>query len=165
MGTFSKNVILNGDKSLIPTIAGEIERDFMEEGYEVMVDELKSGSFDISITKGGSFKAVLGMRTALKINLIPLTNGINLKADVGIWGQQAVPFAISMLLFWPVILTQIWGLVKQAKLDDKTVEIAERVIRMNSEALANKSVAKFCRKCGAKIDHNAKFCPSCGEPL
>lgn len=174
MGTFNKHVLLQGDPAIIPAIANEIEREFVGEGFEVKKQSLFSGGVDISITKGGIFKAVLGMKTALKITMTPQGNSIIFDANVGIWGQQTIPTIISMLFFWPVLITQIWGMVNQAKMDDKALEIAYRVINTNgnqyqqssmSQAMSSGSV-KYCNNCGAKIENpNAKFCTNCGNPL
>jgi hypothetical protein len=57
---------------------------------------------------------------------------IAFEAGVGIFGQQAIPTIISMFFFWPVLLTQIWGLIQQSNLDDKAAEIVEKVIASNS---------------------------------
>lgn len=64
MGTFNTKKILYGSSSLIPTIAQRIQEEFLNDGYEVVADSLSSGGYDISITKGGIFKAVLGMKSA-----------------------------------------------------------------------------------------------------
>ena len=122
MATFSTKKILYASSSLIPTIADRIREEFQNDGYEVAMDALSSGGYDISITKGGIFKAVLGMKTALKVTLLPQDNNIHFEAGVGIWGQQAIPTVISMLFFWPVLITQIWGMVEQSKLDDKALD-------------------------------------------
>ena len=71
MGTFNTQKMLYGASSLIPEIASRIQLDFQAEGYEVAVTSMSSGAYDISITKGGVFKAVIGMKTALKVNLQP----------------------------------------------------------------------------------------------
>lgn len=169
MGTFSTKKILYGSTSLISTIANRIQEEFQNEDYEVTMDALSSGGYDISITKGGVFKAVLGMKTALKVTLLPQGSNINFEAGVGIWGQQAIPTVISMLFFWPVLITQIWGMVEQAKLDDKALEIAQDVIMMNSNsgALPTAGVTgnKFCTSCGTQNAEFAKFCCGCGKPL
>lgn len=169
MGTFNTKKILYGSSSLIPTIAQRIQEEFLNDGYEVVTDPLSSGGYDISITKGGIFKAVLGMKSALKVTLIPSGNNINFEAGVGIWGQQAIPTVISMLFFWPVLVTQIWGMVNQSKLDDRALEIAYEVINMNSAMGENvntsSQVNKFCTNCGAKYSVNAKYCSECGTPL
>ena len=168
MGTFSTKKILYGSTSLIPTIANRIQEEFQRDGYEVAMDALSSGGYDISITKGGLFKAVLGMKTALKVTLLPQGSSIHFEAGVGIWGQQALPTVISMLFFWPVLLTQIWGMVEQSKLDDKALEIAKDVIYMNSNSgatSAGPSGSKFCTNCGTQNGESANFCSGCGRPL
>ena len=114
--------------SLIPLIAQRITEEFETDGYEVNAIALGSGGYDISIRKGGFFKSVLGMKTALKVSLLPRNGNIYFEAGVGIFGQQAIPTVISMFFFWPVAITQIWGLVRQAKLDDKALEVAQDVI-------------------------------------
>jgi hypothetical protein len=168
MATFSSKKILYGSSSLIPTIANRIQEEFQNEGYEVAMDELSSGGYDISITKGGIFKAVLGMKTALKVTLLPQDSNIYFEAGVGIWGQQAIPTIISMLFFWPVLITQIWGMVEQSKLDDKALDIAKDVIYMSNNNNTNKSNSignKFCTSCGTENTEAANFCCGCGKQL
>lgn len=168
MATFCTKKILYGSISLIPTIANRIQEEFQNSGYDVAMDALSSGGYDISITKGGVFKAVLGMKTALKVTLLPQGSNINFEAGIGIWGQQAIPTVISMLFFWPVIITQIWGMVEQAKLDDKALGIAQNVIMKHHQNApsANFSVGgQFCTSCGMKNVKSANFCCGCGKAL
>ena len=166
MATFSTKKILYGSTSLIPTIANRIQEEFQNDGYEVAMDALSSGGYDISITKGGVFKAVLGMKTALKVTLLPQCSNIHFEAGVGIWGQQAIPTVISMLFFWPVLLTQLWGLVQQSKLDDKVLCIAEDIVYKNNGVKSTGSTSgKFCTGCGAKNIESANFCCGCGRQL
>ncbi len=166
MGTFNTQQILSGPVSLIPVIADRIQQDFRMEGYEVAADALSSGGYEISITKGGIFKAVLGMKTALKVTLTPQGDSIHFKAGVGIWGQQAIPTIISMAFFWPVLLTQLQGIVKQSKLDDKALEIAQEVIRTGTPAASSGAAGaskKFCTSCGTENNTSANFCCGCGK--
>lgn len=169
MATFNTKKILYGSPSLIPTIANNIQEDFRKDGFEVVMDALSSGGYDISITKGGFFKAVLGMKTALKVTLLPQGNNISVEAGVGILGQQVIPTIISMLFFWPVLITQIWGMIKQSKLDDKALTIAENIVYANSRNystdFSNSQSYKFCTKCGAQNSTSANFCSGCGRPL
>lgn len=172
MGTFNTKKILYGSSSLIPTIAQRIQEEFLNDGYEVVADPLSSGGCDISITKGGVFKAVLGMKSALKVTLIPSGNNINFEAGVGIWGQQAIPTVISMLFFWPVLVTQIWGMVEQSKLDDRALAIAEDTINRSSynasgsfTGSGNSTYTNFCIACGSPLPQDAKFCPECGKKI
>lgn len=173
MGAFNAKTILNGNPSLISAIADRICQIFAADGYEINRDNLMSGGIDISVTKGGVFKAIVGMKTALKITLIPQNNCISFEAGVGIFGQQALPTVISMLFFWPVLLTQIWGLIQQSDLDDKALAAAQAVISENTGATYTGGLTpppvpgagKFCTNCGAKLADNAHFCSNCGSPL
>lgn len=163
MGTFNTRTTLEGKPSLIPLIADRICEYFSSDGYEINREDLISGSVDISITKGGLFKSIVGMKTALKITLVPKTESIDFEAGVGIFGQQALPTVISMLFFWPVLLTQIWGLIKQSDLDDKALAIAQTVIDESSGCDAMQP--KFCTKCGSQFPSDSNFCTNCGSPL
>ena len=167
MGTFNTKKTLYGAATLIPVMASRIQGEFQDDGYEVKSDSLNSGAYDISITKGGAFKAVLGMRTALHITLVPKGNDVTFEASVGIFGQQAIPTVISMFFFWPVLITQIWGLVTQAKLDDKALEIATQVAYANGmrgqQTEMGNGQDRFCTSCGAKVSAGARFCANCGK--
>ena len=173
MGTYSKKKLLAAHSSQINAIAEAIQTDFVRDGFEVNVDTLMSGGKDISITKGNLFKAVLGMRSALKVTLMPQTDGILFDANVGIYGQQAIPTVISMLFFWPVLITQIWGLVEQSSLDDRALALAEQAIAGGATSSASRSSFtstftdnhKFCTNCGVKLDGASKFCSNCGTKL
>lgn len=167
MGTFNTKKLIYGDPSLIPAIAQRIETSFTAEGYTVQNQSLISGSTDISITKGGIFKAVLGMKTALKVTLKPQAGGILFDAGVGIFGQHVVPVVVMYFVGWPLLVTQIWGLVQQSKVDDKALAIAEEVVR-NSGSQASYSVNpqpanKYCTSCGNQLPPDAAFCPHCGK--
>lgn len=173
MGAFNTKTILNGNPALIPAIADRICQVFAADGYEINRDNLMSGGVDVSVTKGGVFKAIVGMKTALKITLIPQNNCISFEAGVGIFGQQALPTVISMLFFWPVLLTQIWGLIQQSDLDDKALAAAQAVVSENGGGNVAcvttpppfPAVGKFCTNCGTKLPENARFCSNCGSPL
>lgn len=159
MATYSTQKLLDASAAQIPQIAEAIRKDFADDGFEVYVDTLMSGGRDISITKGNLFKAVLGMRSALKISLTPRQSGVFFDANVGIYGQQAIPTIISMLFFWPVLITQIWGLVQQSSLDDRALEVAEKTI---NEINTHKTGTKFCTNCGAKVQDDTRYCYNCG---
>ena len=158
MGTFATKKILQGNPSLIPVIAEQIKTEFAAEQFEVQIDNLLSGGVDISISKGGLFK----------VSLIPKDNAIAFEAGIGIFGQQAIPTIISMLFFWPVLITQIWGIVQQSKLDDKALEIAEEVLKnRDSFTTLNLDIngMVFCTNCGYRNIKGAKFCSECGQAL
>lgn len=131
MGAFTTKKILYGNVSKITHVSEQIRQSFAAEGYEVRIENPSKGD-EIYITKGGLFKAALGLRSALKITMRPTKDGnINFEAGVSIFKQQLVPTIITMCFFSPVVLAQIWGMIKQSKLDEKAVAIAERAVYQN----------------------------------
>ena len=128
MGAFTTKKTLYGSPSQIPAIAEQIRQAFAADGYEVRIDNPANGQ-EIYITKGGFVKAALGLRSALKVTMKPTRDGnINFEAGVSIFKQQFVPTVITMCFFSPVVIAQIWGMIKQSKLDEKAVAIAEQTL-------------------------------------
>ena len=168
MGTFKSSRIIDGSPALIPQAGRDVMNYFLAEGYDVTGDSLISGGYDISVSKGNMFKAVLGMNTALKILIRPQAGQIAIEAGVGVFGQQALPTVISMLFFWPILVTQIWGIVQQSKLDEKAIEIVEASVAKNRTETKKSTISqnqKFCTNCGAANAEGAKFCGECGGRL
>ncbi len=164
MPTFNTQKLLPATAAQIPAMAKAIRNEFAPEGFEIQIDTLMSGGRDISLTKGSLFKAVLGMRSALKITLTPQMDGVLFDARVGIFGQQVIPTVISMFFFWPVLITQIWGLVNQSQLDDRALAAAERGMQNTASSMkATSGGTLFCTHCGARMDEGARFCSRCGE--
>ena len=128
MGAFSTKKTLYGNPSQIPAVAEQIRQAFAADGYEVRVDNPATGQ-EIYITKGGFVKAALGLRSALKVTMKPARDrNIGFEAGVSIFKQQFVSTVITTCLFTPVILAQIWGMIKQSQLDEKAVAVAERAL-------------------------------------
>lgn len=171
MGMFNSSQLFYAIPCLIPPVARDLAEAFQAEGYEVAYNDLLGGGADISLRKGGMFKAILGMKTALKVTLTPSGQNILAEASVGIFGQQAVPTAISMLFLWPVLLTQISGLVAQSKLDDLVMQRVAESIERHQETHPELSARKvtcgvgesFCSNCGKVLPSSARFCPECGS--
>lgn len=165
MGVFKTSKLLHGNPSLIPLISEKIAEEFKNDEYEVTIIDLTTGGKEVSITKGGIFKAIIGMKTALKIKLVPKDNRIQFDAGVGIFGLQAIPAATALFVTWPVILTQIWGLIQQSKLDDKALDIAEREIYNDSSVNYQQEQYVYCPRDGKRIPANSEYCPYCGTKI
>lgn len=126
MGTFKTKKTLYGDTVKIPQVAEKIRKEFADEGYEVRIEDPASGQ-RIFISKGGLFKAALGLRTALEITMKPNSAGnIEFEAGISVVKQQLIPTIITICFFSPLVIAQVWGMIKQSKLDKKALEIAER---------------------------------------
>jgi hypothetical protein len=159
-------------------VAGEVVRHFQQQGYEVKAEPTITRGWDISISKGGTFKAVLGMKTALKVSLESVGPTTTAKAGIGIFGLQAIPTVISLLFFWPVLIPQIWGMVQTSKLDEEALRVIETSLRSYSSGASGSMAAagpgamsgttaanpqgKFCTNCGTKLAAMAQFCSECG---
>ena len=131
MGAFSTKKTLYGDAARIPQVAEKIRQAFVNENYEVRIEDPASGQ-RIFISKGGLFKAVIGARTALEITMQPNNTGnIAFEAGISVVKQQLIPTLITMFVFSPVVIAQVWGMIKQSKLDEKALEIAERELYNN----------------------------------
>ena len=168
MGTFNTHKIITAAPSLIPAMSDKIISHFKAEGYEVDVQVSNLGTHDISLTKGGMFKAVIGLKTALKVTLKPEADKVSFDAGIGIFGQQLIPALVMYFVAWPVLLTQIWGMVQQSNLDDTALSLAESVIPSESGAakiVEPSSISSFCPNCGGKHEVGMRFCPYCGEKL
>jgi len=166
---FSSTRLFFANPKWIPQVADMLSKQFQAEGFTTQLNMSDTLSADLSITKGGLFKSVLGMKTALKIKIIPEGQNIRAEAGCGIFGQQAIPTIISMFVFWPVLLTQLWGLIQQGKLDDHAMELIERFLHelLQSDAAETSSLQEtketHCPSCGAKA--SGHFCTSCGAKL
>lgn len=168
MGTFNTHKMINAAPSLIPAMSDKITSHFTAEGYEVDVQVSNMGTHDISLTKGGMFKAVVGLKTALKVTLKPESDKVSFDAGIGIFGQQLIPSLVMYFVAWPVLLTQLWGLVQQSKLDDTALALAESVAAQDPstpKVLEPTAISSFCPNCGGKHDVGMRFCPYCGEKL
>lgn len=126
MGKFSSSKIFYNCDRYIDNVAKQFSEQMQQEGFDINAQKVSDGKWDISIKKGGMFKAILGMKSALKIEIHSTSPNVLVKTRVGIFAQQAVPTVITMLVLWPVLLAQIWGMIKQAKLDTHVMEVLQQ---------------------------------------
>ena len=105
------------------------------------VDGIKflSEDWNISIKKGDLFKAVLGLQTALKIR-ISLAH-VYVKAGVGIFGQQIIPTVLTVCVWWPFAIPQIWGMIQQNKLDKLVMDkVQNEFNRLTGHSVVSKNI-------------------------
>lgn len=132
MGTFdSSHTVAYVVEDLSP-VAQDVMRHFEQQDFEVTETPIRTGGVQVSIRKGGIFKAIIGLKTALNVRIEPVANGTRVEAGVGIFGQQAIPTAITLLVFWPVVIAQVWNMVQQAKLDEEALGVAEQSLKSHS---------------------------------
>ena len=123
-------------------VAQDVMRHFEQQDYEVTETPIPTGGVQVSIRRGGTFKAIIGMKSALNIKIEPVANGTTVDAGVGIFGQQAIPTAITLLVFWPVIIAQVWNMAQESKLDEEALDVAEESLKAHSSQAPSEATAE-----------------------
>ncbi|MDX1935029.1 MAG: hypothetical protein SFU56_20715 [Capsulimonadales bacterium] len=106
-------------------IGEDVLQHFRLQNYVVSGSRLASGGWYISIHRGDWFRAILGLKTALNITIDRTPGGTLVSAGVGIFELQALPTIITIFVFAPVVLGQIWGIIRQNELDEEAVRFVE----------------------------------------
>lgn len=144
-----------------------VEKDFRQHfelnGYTVASEMISSGLF-LSITKGGIFQSVVGLKTALNINLKCVDDSIIVSTEVGAFGKQILPSAITLFVAWPVVIPQILGLIRQSKLDEEAYNVIEQAIQKYEDTSIAQG-GQFCTGCGERLVEGALFCRKCGKKV
>jgi acyl carrier protein phosphodiesterase len=134
MGTFNSSKTFAYHVDDLAPVAKDVMDHFEAQDFEVTETDIPTGGVQVSIRKGGTFKAIIGMKSALNIKIEPVANGTTVDAGVGIFGQQAIPTAITLLVFWPVLIAQVWNMAHESKLDEEALDVAEESLKAHSEA-------------------------------
>ena len=142
MGTFNSSKTVPYFVEDVAPVAQDVMRHFESQDFEVTETNIPTGGVQVSIRRGGIFKAIIGMKTALNIKIEPVANGTTVDAGVGIFGQQAIPTAITLLVFWPVLVAQVWNMAQESNLDDEALRVAEESLKANSSKAASEPTAE-----------------------
>ena len=134
MGTFNSSKTFPYFVEDVAPVAQDVMRHFEQQDYEVTETNIPTGGVQVSIRRGGTFKAIIGLKSALNIKIEPVANGTTVDAGVGIFGQQAIPTAITLLVFWPVLVAQVWNMAQEANLDDEALRVAEESLKAHSSS-------------------------------
>src|ERR687890_1870848 len=142
MGTFNSTKTFPYHVEDVAPVAQDVMDHFEGQDFEVVETNIPTGGAQVSIRKGGTFKAIIGMKTALNIKIVPVSNGTTVDAGVGIFGQQAIPTAITLLVFWPVIIAQVWNMAQEAKLDEEALRVAEESLKAHASKASEGATAE-----------------------
>jgi acyl carrier protein phosphodiesterase len=142
MGTFNSTKTFPYSVEDVAPVAQDVMHHFEQQDFEVTETNLPMGGAQVSIRKGGTFKAIIGMKTALNIKIEPVANGTTVDAGVGIFGQQAIPTAITLLVFWPVVIAQVWNMAHESHLDDEALRVAEESLKAHSSEAPSEATAE-----------------------
>jgi acyl carrier protein phosphodiesterase len=142
MGTFNSTKTFPYHVQNVAPVAQDVMDHFEDQDYEVTETNIPTGGVQVSIRKGGTFKAIIGMKTALNIKIEPVANGTTVDAGVGIFGQQAIPTAITLLVFWPVVIAQVWNMAQESNLDDEALDVAEESLKAHASKAPDEATAE-----------------------
>ena len=142
MGTFNSTKTFPYTVEDVAPVAQDVMRHFESQDYEVTETNIPTGGVQVSIRRGGTFKAIIGMKSALNIKIEPVANGTTVDAGVGIFGQQAIPTAITLLVFWPVLVAQVWNMAQESNLDDEAIRVAEESLKAHTSKAPNEPTAE-----------------------
>jgi ribosomal protein L40E len=134
MAAFESSQIFPGTVADLSPVARDVMQYFESQGYQVSGQQTATGGWLISLHKGGGFKQIMGLQTALNIKIEPTSAGTLATAGIGIFGQQAVPTMLTLLIAWPVLIPQIWGLVQQSNLDEEALTSVQQSLVAHSGA-------------------------------
>jgi hypothetical protein len=142
MGTFNSSKTFPYTVEDLAPVARDVMDHFEGQDFEVVETNIPTGGVQVSIRKGGTFKAIIGMKTALNIKMVPVANGTTVDAGVGIFGQQAIPTAITLLVFWPVIIAQVWNMAQESQLDEEALDVAEASLKAHASKVSDGATAE-----------------------
>ena len=166
MGVFSSTKTIPVAVADLTPIVKELTDHFQAAGYQTVCDRLITGAWTVSITKGGLFKTVLGLQTALKIDIEPGINQTHVHAGIGIFGMHVIPAVITGFVYWPLLLARLAGIVQQSHLDDEAVNCVQTSLTLHAAAAPAPAPSRtFCVQCGVEILGAAVTCPKCGARL
>jgi hypothetical protein len=182
MSVFKSEKLIPISVADLAPVAGDVVAHFQQRNYQVSSMQTAAGTWEVDIASGGMVKAAVGLKSALKIQIEARPAGTVVRAGAGIFGKQAVATVITMFVAWPVILTQAWGVIRQAGLDDEAVRIVEVSLSRHDRAArggnghdpepgaASQSPAAgdgiegvHCAGCGVQLPQTSRFCPHCGQ--
>jgi hypothetical protein len=106
-------------------VAQELAEHFKQRSYQVECTETSDRKWEVGITRGGKFKSIAGLKSAMKIELEPLPRGTMVRAGAGLFGKQAAVTAVTVVIWWPLAIAPIWGMIREAGLDNEAVRVIE----------------------------------------
>src|SRR5215203_4457302 len=144
MGTFkSSRTFPYGVKDIEP-VAQDVMSHFEEKNFEVTGKPIAredgsepTGGWQISVRKGGIFRTVSGLKTALNIRIEPAGNGTTAEASIGVFGAQALPTVIMLFVFWPIVFAQVWGLAQSHGLDEEALSTVKQSLEARSQEVSS----------------------------
>lgn len=134
MSLFDQNIHWDYPPDQLSAVIPQLVDQLLLRGYRVTHALQPDGSHLVSISRGGFWAGCIGMSTTLNLIFRSEGQGILMQTDVGLFRKQALPTAVTFLLFWPVAVTQTWGIIKQSRLDQEITDLCGSLFRQTEHA-------------------------------
>jgi len=106
-------------------VAEELAEHFRNRNYQVECAETDDSKWEVGITRGGKFKSIAGLKSAMRVELEPVRRGTMVRTGAGVFGKQAAVTAVTLVVWWPLAIAPVWGMIVQAGLDKEAVRVVE----------------------------------------
>lgn len=147
MGVFQSQKTVPVQMTDLAPVAQAVASHFQAKGFEVKSQRTDKG-WHVSVSKADTFKVVMGTKTALNVEIEPKGNGTEISAGIGVFGQQSG--GLGSIMAGPLMITQLWGMVQQSKLDDEALAVAEKALHETKSAGATSEKAAADRATAAR---------------
>ena len=147
MGVFQSQKTVPVQMTDLAPVAQAVASHFQAKGFEVKSQRTDKG-WHVSVSKADTFKVVMGTKTALNVELEPKGDGTEISAGIGVFGQQSG--GLGSIMAGPLMITQLWGMVQQSKLDDEALAVAEKALHETKSAGATSEKAAADRATAAR---------------
>ena len=129
MSVFKSETLIPISVTDLGPVAEELAEHFRNRNYQVECAETADQKWEVGITRGGKFKSIAGLKSAMKVELEPLPRGTMVRTGAGVFGKQAAVTAVTLLVWWPLAIAPVWGMIVQAGLDKEAVRVIEVNLR------------------------------------
>ena len=132
MGTFNSSTTVPYHVEDLSPVAQDVMRHFEQQDYEVTETPISTGGVQVSIRRGGVFKAIIGLKTALNVRIEPVANGTKVEAGRHL-RAAGHPDGDHVAGILAVIIAQVWNMAQEAKLDEEALRVSEQSLKAHSE--------------------------------
>lgn len=136
---------------------------------QVQGGRTERGDFVVQAKAESGWKSIVGMDTALEVQISELPTGFMLHIGNAKWSDKIGAGVVGAVVFWPLAATALVGTVQQAVLPTQIFEHVERYIgsagRLYTGAPIRQRGTHLCPHCSAYVPVDAAFCTKCGQSL
>ena len=109
MSVFKSETLIPISVTDLGPVAEELAEHFRNRNYQVECAETDDSKWEVGITRGGKFKSIAGLKSAMRVELEPVRRGTMVRTGAGVFGKQAAVTAVTLVIWWPLAIAPVWG--------------------------------------------------------